>query len=222
MARKKTTPPLELRKVTQRQIPGAIEAVELHTSAGIIYCYFHAAQECEAAVVWVGGAGGGLEGPAGGMYARLAARLLHDRIASLRLDYRQANQLTDCILDTLLGVAYLQYRNYSRIALVGHSFGGAVVISAGVASGAVAGVAALSSQTIGTDTAPALSPRPLLLMHGTVDPVLPDLCSRDIFRRAGEPKQMLLYPGCGHGLDECREQVDQDLLHWLRQVLQET
>jgi fermentation-respiration switch protein FrsA (DUF1100 family) len=56
-------------------------------------------------------------------------------------------------------------------------------------------------------------------MHGTADEVLPDACSRDLYRRAGEPKRLFLYAGCGHGLDECREDVDRDLLQWLREAL---
>jgi alpha-beta hydrolase superfamily lysophospholipase len=48
------------------------------------------------------------------------------------------------------GIAYLTERGKRRIVLVGHSFGGAVVISAGAASPAEIAVAALSSQTAGT------------------------------------------------------------------------
>jgi alpha-beta hydrolase superfamily lysophospholipase len=56
-------------------------------------------------------------------------------------------------------------------------------------------------------------------MHGTADEVLPDACSRDLHRRAREPKRLILYPGCRHGLDECRAAVDRDLLAWLGEVL---
>jgi len=49
------------------------------------------------------------------------------------------------------------------VALVGHSFGGAVVIRVGVASPAVATVAALSSQSYGTEDVASLAPRPLFL-----------------------------------------------------------
>lgn len=101
------------------------------------------------------------------------------------------------------------------MALVGHSFGGAVVISAGALSDDVAAVAALSSQTYGTSLADQVSPRPLLLMHGTNDEILPDTCSRQIYERAREPKELRLYPGCRHGPDECRDQIDADLTAWL-------
>ena len=210
---------LELRDVEEGPTLDGVEHLTLRTSSGDIPCRFHPAQEGDAAVIWVGGAGGGLDGPAWGMYPRLASQLVQDQIASLRLHYRHPNHLVDCVLDTLLGVLYLGTRGRNRVVLAGHSFGGAVVITAGVESEQVAGVVAMSSQTFGTARADELSPRPLLLIHGTEDEILPDRCSRDIYSRANEPKEMLLYPGCAHGLDACREEVDRDLLRWIRQVL---
>ncbi|MFC7668048.1 alpha/beta hydrolase [Hymenobacter humi] len=144
--------------------------------------------------------------------ARLAAR----GIASLRLHYRRPNQLEDCVMDTLIGAEYLALKcGYQSIALVGHSFGGAVVIAAGALSNTVTAVVAMSSQTYGTDLVPRISPRPLLLLHGSADEVLSDACSRYIYAHAKEPKELRLYPGCGHGLDECREQVDTEVVGWL-------
>jgi alpha-beta hydrolase superfamily lysophospholipase len=155
------------------------------------------------------------------MYPRLAAELAQHGIASLRLHYRHPNYLEECVMDTILAVAYLvQARQCTRIALVGHSFGGAVVISAGALSENIAAVVAMSSQTYGTDLAPQISPRPLLVLHGTADQVLSDRCAHDIYARAREPKQILLYPGCRHGLDECQDQVDKDVVEWLCKQLE--
>src|SRR3954467_85929 len=139
-------------------VEGAQELI-LETDAGKIPARFHAAGDGDAAVVWVGGAGGGLDGPAEGMYPRLARQLASDGIASLRLHYRRPNQLYDCVLDALLGVAYLGTQGRTRVVLVGHSFGGAVVISAGSVDDHVIAVAALSSQTYGTDQVAQVSPR---------------------------------------------------------------
>ncbi len=193
--------------------------VTLRTDAGSIRCRYHAADGGDAAALWVFGAGGGLGGPAGGLYARLARQLTGEGIASLELDYRRAGDLWGCVLDVLVGIGYLGTQGRSRIILVGHSFGGAVVITAGAESEAVIGVAALSSQSYGTDAAGRLSPRPLFLGHGTADEVLSDRCSRDIYQRAKEPKRLALYPGCRHGLDQCREDLDRDLLAWIREVV---
>ena len=219
MPRREPSMSLELREATQEETVDGVEHLRLVTDAGEIPCRYHPAEAGNAAVVWVGGAGGGLFGPAGGMYARLAARLAPEGIASLRLHYRHPNQLIPCALDTLLGTAYLETRGRSRFILAGHSFGGAVVITAGAAGESVIGVAALSSQTYGADAVGDLSPRPLLLQHGEADDILPDACSRDLYRRAREPKRMILYPGCRHGLDACRDAVDRDLTDWILETV---
>jgi pimeloyl-ACP methyl ester carboxylesterase len=103
------------------------------------------------AVLWVFGAGGGFGGPAGGVYTRLASRLVNDGIASLCVDYRYPGRLRPCVDDVRSGLEYLRADGAGRAILVGHSFGGAVVIQAGISRPEVAGVAALSSQTFGTD-----------------------------------------------------------------------
>ena len=53
---------------------------------------------------------------------------------------------------------------------------------------------------------------------GTADEILPDACSHDIHARAREPKELVLYPGCRHGLDECRDALDRDLTGWIERV----
>lgn len=170
-------------------------------------------------VVWVFGAGGGLGGPAGGVYERLAARLQPLAISSLQVDYRRPAALAPCVEDTLAGVAYLNHLGMERVMLVGHSFGGSVVINAAAASGSVIGVAALSSQSYRTEVVSRLSPKSLLVMHGEDDEVLPCGCSLDIYRRAKKPKRIILYPGCRHGLDECRNAIDRDLMEWILETI---
>jgi pimeloyl-ACP methyl ester carboxylesterase len=179
---------------------------------------FHIAPESVPAVLWVFGAGGGLGGPAGGLYERLAYRLV-PRAASLELDYTHPGHLESCVADVERGIEYLNSRGHNRVILVGHSFGGAVVINAGIRNANVIAVAALSSQVHGADGIARLSPRPLFLAHGQADEVLPFACSTTLFQQAREPKTLKLYPGCRHGLDDCREQLDRDLLDWLTAIL---
>ena len=86
-------------------------------------------------------------------------------ITSLRIDYRDAGELTECVMDTLAGVSFLSGTGHTDILLVGHSFGGAVVIKSAPFSEYVKGVIALSSQTFGATEVSDVSPRPLLLIH---------------------------------------------------------
>ncbi|MBI2170852.1 MAG: prolyl oligopeptidase family serine peptidase [Chloroflexi bacterium] len=122
-------------------------------------------------------------------------------------------------MDTLAGVSFLKAMNYTSVALVGHSFGGAVVITAAPLSLEVKAVVALSSQTGGAQNAGLVSPRPLLLVHGEADTRLPPQSSRAIYIWAKQPKELVLYPGAGHGLRQCKDELDALLLGWLTDKL---
>jgi alpha-beta hydrolase superfamily lysophospholipase len=105
------------------------------------------------------------------------------------------------------------------VVLVGHSFGGAVVITAGAVHDRVAGVVVLASQTYGARLAGQLVPRPLLVVHGKADTRLPHTCGVQIYHWAQEPKQLVLYEGAEHRLDECAEALDQLLTQWIPATL---
>jgi len=118
--------------------------------------------------------------------------LRRDRVSSLRLCYRHPNVLPECALDVLAGVVYLTQGGAQPMVLVGHSFGGAVVITAGAVHEHVAGVVALTPQTYGARLAGQLAPRPLLVVHGKADTRLPYTCGVQIYDWAQEPKQLVL------------------------------
>lgn len=190
----------------------------IDTDDGAFSAKLHASDVVEntrGAVAWVGGAGGGLDGPARGLYPAACAELQRIGLAGLRVDYRHPNDLPACVLDTMLAAAFLAAEGYERVALVGHSFGGAVVISAGALSGHVTAVVPLSTQTYGADLAPQVSPRPLLLLHGLADEILPSACSELVYAAAREPKELKLLPGVRHGLDESRDEILALLVDWL-------
>jgi alpha/beta superfamily hydrolase len=193
--------------------------VLLQTDRGDIQAILHQAQEAQHGVIWVCGARGGFGGPGQGVYARLAEALRQERITSLRLDYRHPNVLPECVLDILAGVAYLQQCRVRSIVLVGHSFGGAVVIAAGTLTPRAVGVVALAPQTYGARMAGQLAPRPLLVVHGKADTRLPYSCGVQIYQWAQEPKQLVLYEGAEHRLNECAEALEQLLTQWVPTTL---
>lgn len=196
--------------------------VLLHTTRGDIHTIVHSNPDPEyrttKAIVYVWGARGGFDGPAEGIYARLAEDLKYE-MTSIRIDYRLPNVLAECVLDTMAGLSFLSATGHSEIALVGHSFGGAVVIAAAPFSPLVKAVVSLSPQTYGASNAGALSPRPLLLAHGGADTRLPPSCSEQIYEWANEPKEMVIIPDAEHGLVECKDALDDILVDWLRHNL---
>ena len=109
-----------------RHYPG-----ECSTTRGDVHSIVHHDQEVRTTkgIIWVWGARGGFAGPAEGIYRDIAEELRHE-ITSVRIDYRQPNVIPECVMDTLVGVSFLTGTGHTDIALVGHSFGGAVVISA--------------------------------------------------------------------------------------------
>ncbi len=199
----------------------ALDAI-LQTSRGEITGVLHPCEGETSGVLFVGGALGGLDGPAHAIYPRLAHELANRGdglgLSSLRLHYRQPGEFTECVLDVLAGLSFLKGIGAKRVALVGHSFGAAVAIKAGELSGLVTGVAALSSQLYGTRSVPRLAPKPLLLVHGTADSVLDCAASKDIYDRALEPKRLVLYEGADHSLASCAEELFDLLEGWLMGV----
>lgn len=195
------------------------EGVWLQTDRGTIHAIRHPSAEARYAVIWVCGARGGFAGPGQGAYVRLAEALRQEGMVSLRLDYRHPNVLSECALDLLAGVALLQQDRARPVVLVGHSFGGAVVIAAGVVTTHVAGVVALAPQTYGARLAGQLAPRPLLVVHGKADTRLPYTCGVQIYDWAQEPKQLVLYEGAEHRLEECAAALDQLLMQWIPTTL---
>lgn len=186
----------------------------LQTSRGDIPGLFHVVEGGTGAAIFVSGALGGFDGPADAIYRRLPPALAASGVSSLILDYRRANVFEECVLDVLAGCSFLKGIGATDVVLVGHSFGAAVVIKAGELAPIVRAVAALSPQLYGTREVERLG-KPLLLVHGMEDTVLSYEASEDIYRRAAEPKRLVLYAEAGHSLIQVKDQLWDLLLEWI-------
>ena len=192
----------------------------LRTRAGDIEAILHSRGDTPTrkGIVWVWGARGGFDGPADGIYGVLAEEMKSE-VTSLRVNYRYPSMLDGSIFDTLAGVSYLKSLGCDTLALVGHSFGGAVVISAAPFSAEVKTVVALSSQTRGAAAPDRVAPRPLLLVHGADDTRLPPMCSEAIYEWADEPKELVIYLDAGHSLHQCKDELHDLLRRWIPEKL---
>ncbi len=196
------------------------ESILLHTTQGDISSLLYRAPKSEAAVLWAGSWRGEGQGQRSSPIARAVAQdLVGGGIASLLLRYRQNAQLGACIRDTQAGVSFLEGLGFQRIALVGHSFSGAVVISVAPLSRAIVAVVALASQTFGANSVAHIHPRPLLLVHGTNDQRLNCYCSEQIYSWAKKPKELVILEGASHGLWERKDDLLPLLHRWLTDKL---
>ena len=168
----------------------------------------------------LGGANGGLLGPAGGLWADLGQTLAKAGAAVLRLHYRRPGKLEECLLDAA-AMAELELRTGAdKLIFCGHSFGGAVAIQAGVALGqATAGVAALATQSAGCESVQQLDSVPLLLVHGDEDQVLTPDNSLMVNEMANSRGEIKILRGASHGLNEAREELLELLSKWTLEQL---
>ena len=180
--------------VHESQLSPDASAIEVHTTTGTTIALRHAGpgDGDEAAVLFLGGAIGGLSGPSG-LYPRVAKRT-----GGFRVHYRFPGEMEECVTDVLLLSSLIERRGAARFVLVGHSFGGAVAVAAGVGLGErCAGVVTLATQAPGAEDVAELD-APLLLVHGDRDAILPPEASQWVHMNATEPKELVIVPGEGH------------------------
>ncbi len=195
------------------EIAGA-RKITIATTRGPIPVVLHAAPEKGRAALCVCGAIGGFDGPSM-LYPRLGLEMPRLGITIARLNYRQPNEFAECLVDAMAGVTFLAGIGHQRVALIGHSFGGAVAINAGTLTPTATTVIALSSQLAGAHVVGELSPKPLLLIHGGADTILSHESSQALYDRAGEPRTIKILPGVGHRLAEASDEVFDLVSNWL-------
>jgi dipeptidyl aminopeptidase/acylaminoacyl peptidase len=197
---------IQIQDIEEKAHDDGTKRVIFRTSHGRLDGIYHPVEDAKAAVVMVSGAGGGFNGPAN-VYHDLAAELSKQGIASFRLDYRFPNRLDECIVDSIIGIQYLLEEGIEDFAIIGWSFGGAVAITTAALHEDVKAVATVATQSYGTEGARHLEGKPILLMHGTEDKTLPVHGSEHVYSMAGDPKELVVYEGANHGLDQVRDKM---------------
>ncbi len=198
------------------------EQVTIASERGPNAALFHDCDPARGSVLTVGGFNGGFDGPANGIYGDLGVELPKRNIAVLRLDFRvktSPGPIGDGIFDVRSGVHWLRQRGKAPVVLIGHSYGGAIVIRAALRTEAVCAVAALSTQSAGIERVQELAPRPLLLVHGAADQRLPARLSEWVYAQASEPKTLHILEGATHSLRQQRDALWSILTQWIDQTI---
>jgi pimeloyl-ACP methyl ester carboxylesterase len=194
----------------------------VYTRGGLLTLLWHGDRTEDRYVVMGGGAMGGMLGPANGVFHDLGVALAGQGIGTVRVGYRLANDLPECVLDMAAAVDLATRAGGERFVTLGHSFGGAVAVGCALALPShVVGVATLATQSGGCEGAGGLAGRPLLLLHGDRDELLPPLCSEVVNELAGGLGELVVLPGAGHLLTQgdTPAEVRRRLLDWLPATL---
>lgn len=190
--------------------------VELFTMGGLVTLLWHGPLDADRVVLMVGGAMGGLLGPADGLYHDLGNQFAGDGIATIRVGYRRPNDLEKCVHDTLAAADIAARQGAERFVTVGHSFGGAVAVQTGMAMGEFTrGVVTLATQSAGCEDAEGLAGVPMLLVHGDRDEILPPFASQMVHHLAGGHGELELLAGTGHLLVEAGDHLRARLGAWI-------
>lgn len=201
------------------RVTPTLRHLEVFSRSGLLTVLWHGPPDAETALVAVGGAMGGLLGPANGLYQRLGDVLGEQGIATLRVSYRQPNDLDACTIDAGAACEMAMAEGARRIVVMGHSFGGAVAVRcAAFAGDVVAGVVTLSTQSAGCEIAPMIADRELLLIHGGRDEILPVWASEVVREMAGTG-ELIVHPSAGHLLLECEAELNDTVPAWVGRVL---
>lgn len=202
------------------QVADGLVHHELFTIQGLLTILWHGPPDAEHAVVAVGGAMGGLLGPADGLYQDLGARFADEGIATLRVSYRAPNDLGRCVHDALAAADVAARQGARRFVTIGHSFGGAVAVQLGMAMGDfTAGVVTLATQSAGCEDAEGLADIPMLLFHGAQDEILPPFASEVVQQLAGGHGELVVLPGEGHLLAGAGDTLRERLGEWVPERL---
>jgi hypothetical protein len=205
--------------VQESWITPELRHVEIYTFTGLLTLLWHGDPAAERVVVMGGGAAGGLLGPADGLYQDLGVALAERGIATVRVSYRRPNDIGESVLDMAAAADLASRAGGERFVTVGHSFGGAVAIGTAIAlPSSVKGVVTLATQSGGCEDAHRLDGKPLLLVHGDKDEILPVACSETVRMIAGSGDLVVL-PGSGHLLSQHGPELRELLLGWIPEVL---
>lgn len=191
-------------------------SLSLLTGEGEVECRYFSVSDSSRGALWVGGVGNSQGSPIWALYENAASTLVEEGIASLQVHFRKSDYLADSEHDMEAGLAYLLSQGVRSVALIGHSFGGAVVIRIAARLSVVRTVVTLATQSLGADGVAQLGPDcSILLLHGTADTVLSPGCSQYLHQLAKTRKNLLLCPGADHHFEPLIDVVQQRVQEWI-------
>ena len=219
---------LEALDVTEVEAGAGVTHVEITTAVGLLGLLCHGRPEGGRALVTCPGVFGGFLGPGRGLFQDVARTLAMLDVYTVRVDYRLPGDLASCVLDVGVAMDLASRRGAERFVLMGHSFGGAVAIQAASVIEVVTAVVTLATQSAGVvppqfmsgmeGGSRLLGDRPLLLVHGDRDELIPAEASDRVREFIGHGEVVRLR-GAGHRMVEAGAELHRRLPPWVLAAL---
>ena len=198
------------------EVKKGLRHFEIYTMHGLLSVLWHGDPKAKEVVMMMGGAMGGLLGPARGLYHHLGEDLAAKGIGTMRVGYRTPNALDACVFDVGAAADLANRNGAERFVVVGHSFGGAVAINLAVGlRKRCVGVVTLATQSGDCQIVADLGDVPLLLLHGDKDEMLPPKASETVLEWARGKGELVILPGAGHMFREAEDDVRRRLAEWI-------
>lgn len=190
--------------------------VEIYSMEGLLTFHWAGDPAADRVVIGMGGAMGGVLGPAKRLYHELTTTLVDQGIGVMRVGYRKPGDLNRCLVDVAAAAESASKVGAERFVFLGHSFGGAVAVQAGVTMpDHTAGVATFATQSAGCEAAGELRQgMPFVLYHGDQDRILPADSSFMVQMIAGQG-DMQIQHGADHMLSEAADEIRAHFYPWL-------
>lgn len=190
--------------------------VEIYSMEGLLTFHWAGDPAAKDVVIAMGGAMGGVLGPAKRLYHELATTLPDQGVGVMRVGYRKPGDLNRCLIDVAAAAESAAKVGAERFVFLGHSFGGAVAVQAALTMpDHTAGVATFATQSAGCEAAAELRPEmPFVLYHGDSDRILPPDASFMVQMIAGRGDIQILN-GAAHLLSEAADEIRAHFLPWL-------
>ncbi len=170
-------------------------------------------------LIFVTGVDGGYDEPADAIYTATAEKFAKFGVRSVFVHYREPGDLQTSLEDAKAAAQYLREKGIGRIAILGWSFGGAVITNTAALIPEIVTVVGFAPQS--AETVPILPTQSILLIHSESDENVPVSASEDIL--AETPVQsrheFLRLTGYDHRLDGASPEVAPRVARWLQREL---
>lgn len=210
-----------LQQIWLKPIAEEVYEVVVQTNRGLNEAILTVSQSKPGVVLWIPG-GANLNGPAAGVFSELAGDLHDAGINSLRMAYRDQSSFDECVLDALAWLTFLKEIGAKEVVLAGATLGAAVAFPAAVIHPLVKSIIAVTPPQENTEMLEKVHGKPILVVHGERDVRIPVQVARDLFLRAAEPKELVVYPDAGFTLVEAKDELRHKLGKWVSQQLGES